>query len=45
MGHGVCERKVFMGIDAIESSAKNSAGFAEWGLQGRTVCRPINAPR
>jgi hypothetical protein len=45
MGHGLCERKVFIGVDAIKPSATNSAGFAEGRFQGRAVCCPINAPR
>jgi hypothetical protein len=45
MGHGLCERKVFMWIDAIKPSATNGAGFAEGGFQGRAVCCPINSPR
>jgi hypothetical protein len=45
MGYGLCERTVFMGIDAIKPSAANGAGFAEGGCQGRAVCCPINPPR
>jgi hypothetical protein len=45
MGHGLCERTVFLGVDAIKTSAANGAGFAEVGFQGRAVCCPINAPR
>jgi hypothetical protein len=45
MSHGLRERKVFVGIDAIEPSATNSAGFAEGRLQGGTVCCPINPAR
>jgi hypothetical protein len=44
MGHGLCERKVFMGVDAIESGATNGAGFAQGRFQGRAVCCPINPP-
>jgi hypothetical protein len=45
MSHGLCKRKVFMGIDAIEPSATNSARFAEGRLQGGAVCCPINPAR
>jgi hypothetical protein len=45
MGHSLCERQVFVGVDAIKSGAANSAGFAEGGFQGRVVCCPINAAR
>jgi hypothetical protein len=45
MSHGLCERKVFVGIDAIEPSATNSAGFAKGGFQGGAVCCPINPAR
>jgi hypothetical protein len=45
MGYGLCERKVFVGIDAIEPRPTNSAGFAKRGFEGRAVCRPINATR
>jgi hypothetical protein len=45
MSHGLCERKVFVGIDAIEPSATNSAGFAKRRFQGGAVCCSINAAR
>jgi hypothetical protein len=45
MGHGLCERKVFMWIDAIKPGATNSAGFAKGGFQGCAVRCPINPPR
>jgi hypothetical protein len=45
MGNGLCQGKVFEGVDAIEPSTANSAGFAERGFQGGTVCCPINASR
>jgi hypothetical protein len=45
MGYRLCERTVFMGIDAIEPSATDGAGFAQGGFQGGAVCCPINASR
>jgi hypothetical protein len=45
MSHGLCERKVFVGIDAIEPSATNSTSFAKRRLQGGAVCCPINPAR
>jgi hypothetical protein len=45
MGHRLCERTVFMGIDTIKPSATNGAGFAEGRCHGRTVCCAINPSR
>jgi hypothetical protein len=45
MGNGLCQGKVFVGVDTIQPGSANGSSFADGGFQGGTVCCPINATR